>query len=338
MKRTGFGILAVIFLFACNHKNIPDVSNISVNLQVEHFEKDFFGMDTLHTFPELQRLDAKYPYFLGDFVTNILGLPPITDTSKQAVELLKQFIREYRPIKDTVDKKFPSFDGIEQQVRQGLQFVKYYFPTYKPPVKLITYVGPIEGFSEVLTRDALAIGLQLHLGKDFFLYKTEIGQETYPDYISRRFTPDYIAANCMKNIINDIEPERLSGKTLVEQMVEKGKRLYVLDKILPYTPDSIKTGYTEYQLKGCYKGEGNIWNFFLTNSFLDSKDPDVIKDYMDESPSTPAMGEGSPGYIGLFVGWQIVKNYMEKNPSITLPALLHTDDRKIFEESKYHPK
>jgi hypothetical protein len=91
-------------------------------------------------------------------------------------------------------------------------------------------------------------------------------------------------------------------------------------------------------LKGCYNNEGNIWNFFLTNSLLDSKDPDIIKDYMDESPNTPAIGENSPGFIGLFVGWQIAKTYMSKNPSLTLTDLLRTDDRKIFEETRYHPK
>ncbi len=33
-------------------------------------------------------------------------------------------------------------------------------------------------------------------------------------------------------------------------MIEKGKRLYVLDKILPNTADTLKTGYTAAQLTG----------------------------------------------------------------------------------------
>jgi hypothetical protein len=120
-------------------------------------------------------------------------------------------------------------------------------------------------------------------------------------------------------------------------MVEKGKRLYVLDKILPNTADTLKTGYTAAQLKGCYENEGMIWNFFLTNNLLFNIEPVNIKSFMEEAPSTPELGDRSPGAIGIFVGWQIVKKYMQKYPELSLNELLNTDARKIFEESKYRP-
>ena len=120
-------------------------------------------------------------------------------------------------------------------------------------------------------------------------------------------------------------------------MVEKGKRLYVLDKLLPYTDDTLKTGYTAAQLTGCFKNEGLIWNHFLSHNLLFTIEPADIRPYMEEAPNTPEMGEGSPGAIGLFVGWQIVKKYMQKNQSLSLNELLNTDPKKIFEESKYRP-
>ncbi|HUP12217.1 MAG TPA: hypothetical protein VM187_08405, partial [Niastella sp.] len=199
------------------------------------------------------------------------------------------------------------------------------------------YIGPMEGFSDVITRDALAVGLQLHMGNNYSLYRSSMGQSVFPAYISRRFTPDYIAVNCMKNIINDIAPEKNGSLPLVELMVEKGKRLYVLDKLLPYTNDTLKTGYTAVQLKGCYENEGMIWNFFLTNSLLFNIEPANIKSYMEEAPNTPELGERSPGAIGVFVGWQIIKKYMSKHSGLSLNELLNTDARKIFEESKYRP-
>lgn len=337
MKKTGLVLLVVMGLFACKNKNIPDVSGIKVNLQVKRFEQDFFAIDTNHLMASLDQVGAKYPLFLGDFLYNIMELPGLTDTSLQAQEVLKKFIADYRPVKDSADKVFKNFNHIEEDVKQGLQFVKYYFPNYKTPPQLITYIGPMEGYSDVITRDALAVGLQLHMGKDFSLYKSNIGQNVFPEYISRRFTPDYIAVNCMKNIINDIAPEKTSGRPLVEQMVEKGKRLYVLDQLMPYTEDTLKTGYTATQLKGCYSNEGQIWNHFLSNNLLYNIDPVTIRTYLEEAPNTPEMGEGSPGAIGLFVGWQIVKKYMEKNKDLSLNELLNTDPKKIFEESKYKP-
>ncbi|THU37284.1 hypothetical protein FAM09_20275 [Niastella caeni] len=337
MKKAGLVLLVIAGLFSCKDKNVPDVSDIKIDITVKRFEQDFFAIDTNHIMASLQQLSEKYPLFLGDFLYNIMELPGISDTSSQEQALLKKFIADYRPVKDSADEVFRNFNSIEKDVEKGLQFVKYYFPAYKTPPQLITYIGPMEGYSDVITRDALAVGLQLHMGKNYSLYRSSMGQSVFPDYISRRFTPDFITVNCMKNIINDIAPEKSGSKALIEQMVDKGKRLYVLDKILPYTADTVKTGYTGAQLQGCYENEGKIWNFFLTNSLLFSIDPVNIKTYMEEAPSTPELGDRSPGAIGVFVGWQIVKKYMSKHEGLSLNELLNTDPKKIFEESKYRP-
>ena len=62
------------------------------------------------------------------------------------------------------------------------------------------------------------------------------------------------------------------------------------------------------------------------------------KNYVQDGPKTEEMGDDSPGYIGLFIGWRIVEKYMDENPKVTLEQLMQTDPRKIFEESKYKPK
>jgi len=49
-------------------------------------------------------------------------------------------------------------------------------------------------------------------------------------------------------------------------------------------------------------------------------------------------GEGSPGFISLFVGRQIIQAYIEKHPETTLDALLNLDAKKILAASKYKPK
>jgi hypothetical protein len=337
MKKTGLVLLLIAGLFSCRDKNVPDVSDIKIDLTIKRFEQDFFAIDTNHIMTSLQKVGEKYPLFLGDFLYNIMELPGIGDTSTQEQTLLKKFIIDYKPVKDSADQVFRNFGSIEKEVKKGLQFVKYYFPAYKTPPQLITYIGPMEGYSDVITRDALAVGLQLHMGNTYSLYRSNIGQSVFPGYISRRFTPDFIVVNCMKNIINDIAPEKSGSSPLVEQMVEKGKRLYVLDKILPYTEDTIKTGYTAKQLQGCYKNEGMIWNHFLTNNLLYNIEPANIKSYMEEAPNTPELGDQSPGAIGVFIGWQIVKKYMNKHAGLSLNELLHTDPKLIFEESKYRP-
>ncbi|MBA4167161.1 MAG: hypothetical protein H0X41_06415, partial [Chitinophagaceae bacterium] len=229
---------------------------------------------------------------------------------------------------------------------RGLKHVKYYFPGYKLPSKLISFVGPMDAFFEASTGSygdaivtgGLATGLQLHLGSDFSMYHSEMGLELYPTYLSRKFAPEYISVNALKNIVDDLFPDESSGKTLIEQMVEKGKRMYLLDKFMPDAADTLKIGYTDKQLKGCYDNEGLIWNYFIRGGLVYNNDPSLIKNYIGDSPNTPEFGEGAPGYIGLFTGWQIVKKYMDKHGSVSLTELMKMDPKKLFEESGYRPK
>jgi hypothetical protein len=143
----------------------------------------------------------------------------------------------------------------------------------------------------------------------------------------------------MKLIVDDISPDKSLGKGLVEQMIEKGKQWWLLDKFLPATPDSIKTGYTKQQLSWCNENEGLIWNEIITTEKdLYTKDPQTLQNYIGEAPFTQSMGPNSPGNIGQWVGWRIVKKFADKNPSMSLTDVLKTDARKILEEAKYKPK
>ena len=342
-----FFVFVFVSLFvSCSDVDTPNVSGIKADVEVQRFDKDFFSIDTTNILPSLQRLYAKYPSFLGDYLQNILGLPPLSDTSFGTMSAIRKFLSDYKPIRDSAQNAFQKIDRAEEDIEQSLRYVKHYFPKYQLPRKLITFIGPMDayfegslgGYGDVITNDALAIGLQLHLGKDFSLYKSEMGQALYPAYISRRFAPEYIPVNCTKNIVDDMFPDQSTGKHLVLQMVEKGKRMYLLDRLMPKTDDSLKIGYTRSQLAGCYKNEGFIWNYFLTNGLLYNNDPAMIKNYIGESPNTPEFGEGAPGNIGLFTGWQIVKKYMENNKSLSLEGLMRTDPKKLFEESKYRPR
>jgi len=70
---------------------------------------------------------------------------------------------------------------------------------------------------------------------------------------------------------------------------------------------------------------------------LQVTDKNILKNYIDEGPKTQELGEGAPGNIGSFVGWQVVKKYIQKKPVTTLQQLMNTDSEIIFQEVKYKP-
>jgi hypothetical protein len=330
-------VAAVVFLFSCNNNdNNPDVSNIKINLKTVRFEKKLFDTSASSLLSYLQRLESSDPSFTATYLRKILNADPQWPADTTAA-FVNGFVKAFRPVYDSAEKIFNDFSPYEKEIVKGLQFVKYYFPQYKTPEKIITYIGPLDGFGDVIAEEGFLVGLHHHLGKNFSLYKSEMIRETYPDYISARFEPGYIAVNCMKNVVLDIYPEKENDKPLINQMIEKGKRLYILSRLLPGTEEYKLIGYTEEQMKDCYKHEAVIWDLFVKNNYLQSTDKNINKNFIGEGPKTQELGEGAPGNIGSYAGWQIVKKYMQKNAATTLQQLISLDEETIFQAAKYKP-
>ena len=325
-------LIFLLFILSCQQsRRIPDISSVQIQFSVERFEKDFFAIDTLHIETSLDELSKKYPGFIQDFLFNIIGTSP-----DKAMNELPRFLRTYQAwlVAAKSDKVLEPYF---LQVREGCKFVKYYFPRYALPKKLITIIGPVNGYGNILTPEALAVGLQIYMGKDFAWYASGEGQQLYPPFISRRFEPEYIPVNCMKNILDDLYPNKSMGRPLVEQMIESGKRVALLSFLLPSLPDTLITGYTGAQLAACRASEKGIWSYFVQNNLLFGIDPSYTRDYLTDSPGTPELGDQAPGNIGQFCGWQIVKKWMDQQKEMHPEKLLKTPAATIFQEAKYKP-
>lgn len=333
--------LFILFFAACGGPgDRPDVSDIDVGqVHIERFDTAFFNLDPNNIVAGLSRLNQHYSYFTQDFVANILGAGgPLSDTSRVAFDAARQFLISYRGVSDSLKLKYRRFDWLEKELQEGFRYVKYYFPQYKLPPKVVAFVGPFDGPGVAITAYTLAIGLQSYAGRHFPFYLTGKGQDLYPQYVSRRFEPDYIDANCLNGIAQDIFPDSSDGRPLIEQMIIKGRYFWLAGKLLPEAPDSIRTGYTQSQLDWCKGNEAAIWNFFLQGTDLYTVDPDIIKNYIGEGPKTLGMPDASPGNIGAWVGWQIVKKYAVAHSGLKPAELMAVPARTIFEEAKYKPK
>lgn len=329
-------MFCVVFYSCNNHSNAPDVSHININLKTYRFEKDLFTLDSNNIAKQLDPLIASYPTFGENFLNTILSIDPRWGLDTTA-GYVRGFLNAYRTIYDTAASIYDDFSPYENEIKNGLQYVKYYFPKYNLPQHIITYIGPLDGYGDILTEDAFVIGLQHHLGQQASFYQSEWLHETYPQYITDRFEPENISVNCISNIVTDIYPDIKSEASLAIQMIEKGKRLYLLQQLLPEKKEYLLIGYSEKQLKDCYEHEASIWNLFIQNDLLQNTDYNIIKNYIGESPKTQELGEASPGNIGSFTGWQIVKKFMNKNPNTSLVDLMKMNSETILEKAKYKP-
>ena len=188
-------------------------------------------------------------------------------------------------------------------------------------------------------QDFVAISLQFYLGSDFFIYN-DAGfiSNVAPQYRSRRFAKEYIATDVFKLVIDDLYPDSSNRYPLIERFIEKGKRLYLLNQFLPSAEDTLLIGYTGKQINWCKDNERSIYNFFIQQNLLFEIDPALTQNFTTDGPSTQGMPEESPGNVGAFLGWQIVKSYMKKHASVKPERLMQTKNKIIYDESAYKPK
>ncbi len=345
MKKASLLLLVVLVLAACkNQKNLPDISGIKINLAVERFDESFFSLDTAKLGKSISDLQVKYPVLLPVFLQNIVG---VNDE-----EGIKMFYHSYKPVFDSTQKIYKDFDPVKAEIEKAFRYVKYYFPSYKTPATLIPIVGPMNSLNDMakmangdltpnfIGPDFVGISLQFYLGSNFSLYNDEYFiNNVVPLYRSRRFSKEYITADVMKLITDDIFPDKSNTRPLIEQMIEKGKQWWLMDKFLPEMPDHIKTGYTKEQLRWCQENEGLIWTYIIKNENLYDITPATIQTYIGEGPFTQGFSqESSPGNIGPWIGWQIVKKYAASNTGMKPEEIMKASPKQILEQAKYKPK
>jgi len=121
-------------------------------------------------------------------------------------------------------------------------------------------------------------------------------------------------------------------------MIIAGKALYFVDVTLPDVKDEFKIGYSAKQLDWSQKNESNIWAFIIENQLLFSSNPQGVSKMMTDAPFTSGFAAESPGRLGAYIGWQIVRNYMKEADGITLKQLMEdTDAQQILKVSKFKP-
>lgn len=312
-------ILVFTVLFAsCDKKDKVEkaIEEVPVELDVERFDKVFYETPP----EELSKIKQQYPYFFP------AGNEDTVWTNKMKNPLLKEVHAE-------VQKKFGNFQKERGDLEELFRHIKYYFPETKLP-KVITLISEVDTQSKVIYADSLLlISLDVYLGKDHKFYAG------FPEYQRRTFEKSQI----LPDVVSDFSLRKIAPPTdrsLLSQMIYFGKELYMKDLLIPQVSDADKIGYTPEQIVWSQENEGYIWRYFVDEKLLYDSDPKLPGRFINPAPFSKfylEIDNESPGQIGMWIGWQIVRSYM-KNNDVSLQQLLQTDAKEIFDKSKYKPK
>lgn len=312
-------IFALLCLFiSCDKKAKIEstIEEIPVSMKVTRFEQAFFEAS-----PEsLSQVKMQYPYFFPKEVPDQVWLEKLQHP-------------QWRELYREVEKKYKNFDTQKEEIEDLFKHIKFYFPTVQVP-HIYTAIGDMDYLNKTIyANDKLIIALELYLGKEHRFY------DEFPAYLKQNFEQRQIVPDIVSSFAYGILPPA-RDKELLPLMVNAGKELYLKDILIPEYTDAEKIGYSTEQIKWSQENESFIWTYFIQKKLLYSSDSKLPNRFINLAPFSKfylEIDNESPGRIGQWIGWQIVRSFMENN-EVSIQQMLKMDPKEIFEKSKYKPK
>ncbi|WP_051947279.1 gliding motility lipoprotein GldB [Muricauda sp. MAR_2010_75] len=310
--------LMILVLDGCKEtdKAEEEIARISVDFQVSRFDREFANASA----NDIPQLKKKYPYLFPEQFPDSIWVNKLSDTIQ--IEL-----------SDEVNKTFGDFKTESEALESLFKHIKYYFPSFKAP-KVVTLTSDVRYNDRIILTDTLLlIGLDNYLGEDHHFYK---GIQRYiAAGLDKKFLTSDVASAFSKKVLT--YPR---NRTFLSRMVYYGKELYLKDRLLPFISDAQKIGYSNEELEWAKANEEQMWRYFVESELLYSTDSALDRKFLDPAPFSKfglELDNESPGRLGRYMGWQIVRAFMESN-TISLQQLLEMPADEILKESNYKPR
>ncbi len=329
-KRFFLFTIAVSFFISCKGP-AEEKCVISPEIKIDFtFSPLEDSIPALHTKKQLVSFFSRHEA-MRDFFFNRKGYP---DDSVFIDRLFKQF---NHPSFDTllIDTKKTFGDGstLKEEFRQAFSNLKHYYPDFQPP-QIETVITGLQ--TDLFVTDTLII-----IGLDYYVGKAGKYRPNMYQYMLRRYEKNFIvpSALLLLGIDTRYNTTNMTDRTVLADMITYGKAYYFAKHMLPCSPDSIFIGYTSKEIEGAKVNQDMIWKRLVDDEALFATSQQMKQRYIGERPKTYEVGNECPGRIATWVGWQIVNEYMNRNPKVSLPELMEiTDAQKIYKGSRYKPR
>lgn len=317
MKKTIFAVLSVLMIFlGCNDtdKVAEEVAKIPMELKLSRFDREFSNAAP----DALPKLRKTYPYLFP--APDSIWIMKMQDSLQ--IELFQE-----------VGNTFRSFEDEQNGLEELFRYAKYYFPEFNPP-HIITVTNDVDYNNRIILADSLLlIGLDNYLGAEHKYYGG------FQRYIAKGLDRQYLVGDVAGAFAKKVVP-RPRNRTFLARMVYFGKELYLKDRLMPDADDGVKIGYSQEEIDWAIANEEPMWRNFIEQEYLYSTDNQLNLRFLDPAPFSKfglELDNESPGRLGRYIGWQIVRSFMENN-DMELKQLLTMPEEELFKKSNYKPR
>ncbi|MBQ2190344.1 MAG: hypothetical protein II452_05695 [Paludibacteraceae bacterium] len=337
MKRLIIILLCIVTLTACHRGRTYFPKDLEPQqIELVRFDNALLNVrcdDTLSTQVDIRVLYDEYPIFMPLWVEDILGIPS-ADTAYLA-QALPQFLNDtlygFKQTNAREKKLFEDVSDLQSSLNQAFARIQYLYPDTEIP----SFYLFISGFNAPIYfgDELIGIGADMYLGSDYEYYNRVVYEYQKQTMRKECIPVDVVSAYLFRTI-----PYTSSKSRLLDQMIYRGKIMYLTAQIFDKTPAYEVMGWTKEQWQWCERNERGIWHLVMDKRDLFKTESLILTGYLNDGPFTSEVSQDAPGRLGIWLGWRIVESYMEHNEDVTLLQLMAEGDaQKILEESYYKP-
>ena len=333
--RLAGSVLLILAVTACRRDPYKvNLSGIECDLSVRDLGRDIFETPPNELAEKAEWLKLEYGSALSTYST-VIGLGDPSDERWKSAFILFATDMRNLDLWDEVKRVWPETGPLEKELENAFRHYRYYFPERIVP-QVVTCISVFNN-SIIVDDSLLMVSLDRYLGA---------GSGYYPPlgifgYQARKMTPAYAASDCMYAWAStewDYNDAGYGTKTLLNTMLHEAKLVYFTKRMMPALADTVLHGFTGRQMQFCEEGEGEIWEYLVSNDLLFSTDGFLIRKFTGEAPFTSYFTEESPGRAVVWTGFRIIERFMNNNPDVTLEQLMAMSDlQTIMTGARYNP-
>ncbi len=316
----------IILLSACKSDSKIEVNldGTEKNVEIRYFDQDFWKLDSLNFSSSLSELKTSYPdFFLNKDVTDKDWLTRFQD-------------KKIQEFSDSLFQLFSDSSLYVKEINSGFKYFQYHF-NGQPIPQIAFWFSNFEMETPIVSsRNTLFIAEEHFLGPNHSFYQGA------PDYIKFDKQLPYLSTKVFLEWASRYNAVDMNDPTFLAKMIYEGKALYFAEQLLNLSEENRIIGYPKQDFEWSQKNEGSIWEYFINKDYLFSNDQKLLRRFIEPSPFSKfytGNDNVTPGRIGIYIGWQIIKSYMEHNPEVSLSDLMKEKNaKKILNKSKYKPK
>lgn len=204
------------------------------------------------------------------------------------------------------------------------------------PPKLYTYLSRLDLDYPVIYADSL-----LFVARDAYLGHNSPWYARLYSYQADQHRPEFLAGHAAESMLMGHMQASAASQAFLNKMLYWGRLHYAKHMAHPGLSEAWLMGYTQEQWNFCESNVVPMWTYFVENKLLFSSESDLDKRFLEPAPFSKfylAFDRQTPPRVGQWLGYHIVKSYMERHPETTLAQLLALDDaQQLFRESGFKP-